>query len=155
MRITDIILKIYRYVATIKIKYGNTCTTTRTIIYADGMSQAKALLVASYGENSVLAIFRVTEDQLEEAAPNRTRLQAIPTLLPNAFKHDLAQKALVNQMKRNSLIVKPTIDDIEVARSDHEAEQKRVNHEYEQDQKWAAIRKRRFKKALNFSEKKP
>lgn len=126
--------------------YGKSSTTTRTIIYADGMSQARALLTAAYGDIAVVSLNRVTENQLSEAVPNRKQSQALPILLPNAYKHDTAQKALVNQMKQNSLRIKPTIDDLEAARGDFEAEQKRVNHEYEREQKWAAIRKRRLKK---------
>ena len=71
-----------------------------------------------------------------------------PKILPTQYTHALAQKALLNQMKRNALHVKPTIDDLRAARSDFEAEQKRVNREYEDalnDRvKWAAIRKRRL-----------
>jgi hypothetical protein len=69
----------------------------------------------------------------------------VTRLLPTEYAHDLAKKALLNQMKRNALQVKPTIDDLKVAQSDFEAEQKRVNREYENKQKWAEIRKRRLK----------
>jgi hypothetical protein len=79
-------------VATIKVKNGKSNTTTRTIIFADGMSQARALLVASYGENSVLAISRINDSKLDEAVPYRTtriptQTQAtkpIPSVLPTA-----------------------------------------------------------------------
>ncbi len=47
-------------------------------------------------------------------------------------------------MKRNALQVKPTIDDLKAAKSDLEAEQKRIDREYENKQKWAEIRKRRI-----------
>ncbi len=68
--------------ATIKVKRGKSNTTKRTIIYADGLSQARALLIASYGENSVLAISRITNIQLDETVPNRT----IPRLAPEPIQ---------------------------------------------------------------------
>ena len=143
MRITEIISNIYCYVATIKVKHGKSNTSTRTIIYADGMSQARALLVASYGENSVLAISRIYESQLDETVPNRTKVLKIPKVLPTTYKHKLAQKALLNQQKRNKLHVKPTIDDLRTANNELNIQQKRVNREYENKLKWAEIRKRR------------
>jgi hypothetical protein len=151
MRITEIISNIYCYVATIKVKHGKSNTTTRTIIYADGISQARALLVASYGENSVLAISRITDSKLDETVPNRTNArlapEPIPRVLPTTYTHKLAQNALVNQMKRNALHVKPTIDDLIAAQDKFEGEQKRIDREYDsalKDRyKWAEIRKRR------------
>ena len=147
MRITEIISNINCYVATIKVKHGKSNTTTRTIIFADGISQARALLIASYGENSVLAISRITDSQLDETVPNRTKALKIPKVLPAAYKLKLAQKALLNQLKRNKLHVKPTIDDLRVAKNELDVQQKRVNREYDEALKdrikWAEIRKRR------------
>ncbi len=151
MRITEIILNIYCYVATIKVKRGKSNTTKRTIIYADGLSQARALLIASYGENSVLAISRITNIQLDETVPNRTipRLapEPIQWILPKAYTQKLAQKVLINQMKRNALQVKPTIDDLRVAQDKFEGEQKRIDRAYDEalkdKEKWAEIRKRK------------
>ncbi len=147
MRITEIISNIYCYVATIKVKHGKSNSTTRTIIFADGISQARALLVASYGENSVLAISRIIDSQLDETVPNRTIPQPIPRVFPTTYKHKLAQKALLNQQKRNQLHVKPTIDDLRAANNELDVQQKRVNREYENEikdrEKWAEIRKRR------------
>ena len=146
MRITEIISTIYCYIATIKVKHGKSNTTTRTIIFADGMSQARSLIIASYGENSVLAISRVNDSQLDETVPNITIPQPIPRVLPTAYKHKLAQKSLLNQQKRNKLHVKPTIDDLRVAKSELDVQQKRLNREYENDikdrAKWDEIRKR-------------
>jgi hypothetical protein len=107
------------------------------------MSQARALLSALYGEENVVSVTRTTESQLSETVPNRTKPTLIPKILPTHYTHSLAQKALLNQMKRSALHVKPTIDDLKAARSDFEAEQKRVNREYEDKLKWAEIRRRR------------
>ena len=142
MRITEIVSNIYCYVATIKIQHGKSNTTTRTIIYADGISQARALLVACYGENAVLAISRITDSQLDETVPNRTKVLQTPKVLPTAYKHKLAQKALLNQLKRNKLHVKPTFDDLRAANNELDVQQKRMNREYKNQLKWAEIRKR-------------
>jgi hypothetical protein len=112
--------------------------------------QARALLVASYGENSVLAISRITDSQLDETVPNRTKVLQTPKVLPTAYKHKLGQKALLNQLKRNKLLVNPTIDDLRAAKSELNIQQKRMNREYENEikdrAKWAEIRKRRERK---------
>ena len=146
MRITEIISNIYCYVATIKVKHGKSSANTRTIIYADGVSQARLLLIASYGENSVLAISRITDSQLDETFPIRTIPQPIPRVLPSICKYKLAQNALVNQQKRNKLHVKPTIDNFRAAHNELDVQQKRVDREYEEAlkdrEKWTEIRKR-------------
>ncbi len=146
MRITEIISNIYCYVATINVKRGKSNTTTRTIIYADGMSQARALLVACYGENSVLTISHISDSKLDETASNITKVFHTSKVLPIAFKHKLVQKVLLNQKKRNKLHVKPTIDDLRVVNNELDAQQKRVNREYENEikdrAKWDEIRKR-------------
>ena len=94
-------------------------------------------------------VYGIIDSQLDETVPNRTKVLQTPKLLPKAYTHKLAQNALVNQMKRNSLKVKPTIDDLRAAQDKFEGEQKRVNREYEESlkdsEKWAAIRKRRLK----------
>jgi hypothetical protein len=140
-------------VATIKVKHGKSNTSTRTIIYADGMSQARALLSAVYGENSLLAISRINDSKLDETVPNGTtpRLapKPIPRILPTTYTHKLAQKALLNQLKRNKLHVRPTIDDLRAANDELDVQQKRVNREYDEvlkdRYKWAEIRKRSLK----------
>ena len=66
----------------------------------------------------------------------------------NAALFQLAQKSLLNQLKRNKLHVKSTIDDLRVANNDLDVQQKRVNREYESEiedrAKWAEIRKRKL-----------
>ena len=146
MRITEIISNIYCYLATIRVRLGKSNTTTRTIIYADSMSQARALLVTCHAENSVLAISRITDSKLEETVSNRTKVSHTSKVLPTTYKHELVQKVLLNKQKRNKLHVKPTIDDLRVANNELDAQQKRVNREYENEikdrAKWDEIRKR-------------
>jgi hypothetical protein len=147
MRITEIIKNIYCYAATIRAKQANSTLTVKTVIWANGILEAKALLSSMYGADSVVSVTRVTQDQLSEAVPNGTgpqaRLQAAPQLLPTAMKHNQAQRWLLAQMKRNAAQVKPTKHDLALAQDDFDIEQKRINLAYEKNLKWVAIRKKR------------
>ncbi len=151
MKITEIVNGIHFYVATVRIKRGKTTATAKTIIHAENATQARNLLSLMYGDDSVVSVSKVSESDLKETGTNRTAppqaSKPAPRILPNAYTHSLAKKALVNQMKRNALHVTPTIDDLRAAQSDFEAEQKRIDREYEEavnnKLKWAEIRKRR------------
>jgi hypothetical protein len=158
MKITEIVNGIHWYVATVRIKRGKTITTAKTIIYAENATQAKNLLSAMYGDNSVVSVRKVSKSELSEtnlnqAVLNRTTQRQAPEpvrrVLPTEYTRKLTQKALLNQMKRNALHVKPTIDDLRAAENDFETEQKRVNLSYAKALKdretWSAIRKRRLK----------
>ena len=146
MRITEIIKNIYCYAATIRAKQANSTLTAKTIIWANGILEARALLSAMYGADSVVSVTRVTQDQVSESVPNgarpQVRLQAAPQLLPKALKHNQAQRALLAQMKQKSLRIKPTNHDLTLAQDDFDIEQKRINLEYENALKWAEIRTR-------------
>lgn len=142
MKISEIFENINCYLAIIKLQSNKTNTTAKTVIYADGLYQAKALLTLMYGDGSVLSITRLTEKQIHEAVTANAQSQSISTLLPTSYKHNLAKKALLRLMKRNSLKIKPTIDDLKSAYSDFDTEQKRVNREYENKLKWSEIRNR-------------
>ena len=151
MKITEIVNGMHCYVATVRIKRGKTATTAKTIIYAENATQARNLLSAMYGDNSVVSVNKISESDLNETVLNRAKSNFVSQVLPTEYAHDLAKKALLNQMKRNALQVKPTVDDLRAAQSDFEAEQKRVNREYEEAvydrAKWAGIRKRRLSRA--------
>ena len=156
MKITEIVNGIHCYVATVRAKSGKTTVTAKTIIFAENATQARNLLTAMYGDDSVVSVNKVSESDLNEtnlpkAVPNRTIPRAdekpVPRVLPTAYTKKLAQDALVNQMKRNALHVRPTIDDLRIAQDKFETEQKRIDREYEEAAndryKWAEIRKRR------------
>ena len=146
MRITEIIKNIYCYAAVIRAKQANTTLTVKTVIWANGILEARTLLAAMYGADSVVSVTRVTQDQLSEAVPNGTGPQATPKptpqLLPTAMKHNQAQRWLLAQMKRNATQVKPTKHDLALAQDDFDIEQKRINLAYEKNLKWATLRKR-------------
>ena len=166
MKITEIVNAVHCYVATVRAKRGKTTTTVKTIIHAENATQARNLLSLMYGDESVVSVTKVNESDLHEtylnqAVPNRTtapqaprpaQTQApkpVPRILPTAYTHKLAQNALLAQMKRNALHVKPTIDDLRAAQDKFEGEQKRIDRDYDEAMKdrykWAEIRKRRLK----------
>jgi hypothetical protein len=142
MKIIEILENIHCYLAIIKLQSNKTNTTAKTIIYADGLFQAKELLSSMYGENSVISIARLTEKQIHEAVTANVQTQSISTPLPTRYKHNLAKKNLLRLMKRNSLKIKPTIDDLKSASNELDVQQKRVNRDYENKFKWDEIRNR-------------
>ena len=162
MKITEIVSGVHSYVATVRVKRGKTTTTAKTIIHAESITQARNLLSLMYGDDSVVSVSKVSESDLNETSvnqvvPNRTTPRPsqtqvpklIPRVLPTAYTHKLAQNALITQMKRNALQVKPTIDDLRAAQDKFETEQKRIDRAYDEAlkdrEKWAEIRKRRLR----------
>ena len=144
MKITEILDNIHCYLALIIIRNRSSNVSVKTVIYADGLFQAKALLTSMYGENTVISITRVSEKYIHEDVAANTQSKSLSSPLPTSYKHNLAKKALLRLMKRNSLKIKPTIDDLRSASDDYDAEQKRINGEYENKLKWDEIRKRRL-----------
>jgi hypothetical protein len=145
MKVIEIVNGIHCYVATVRIKRGKSTTTAKTIIFAENPTHARNLLTAMYGDNSVVSVSKVSESDLNETVLKRAKSNLVSQVLPTEYAHDLAKKAMLNQIKQSAPHVKPTIDDLKAAQSDFEIEQKRVNREYENKQKWAEIRKRRLK----------
>ena len=77
MKITEIVNGVHSYVATVRIKRGKTTATAKTIIHAESITQARNLLSAMYGDNSVGSVSKVcqsdlNETQLNQAVPNGT-----------------------------------------------------------------------------------
>ncbi len=145
MKISEIVANIYLYSATIRIKRENLCAMAKTVIFADGMPQAKALLTSAYGEGSVISINRIFESELIEAAKHFIK----PRIVPGIYKHDLLRKKLLQQVKLDAMRVMPTTADIDAARNEFETQQKRMGLEYakavKDKQKWAEIRKCRLR----------
>ncbi len=147
MRIDEVISGINRYLATVRVKRGKSSMTVRTVVFADGISQARAMLSEIFDDCNVMSVSRISDAEINETSLVSADQIINPRVFPNRYKRDLAQKLLLQQLKRNAMIVRPTADDLEAARSDFEAEQKRVDREYEKwaeaKVKWAAVRKRR------------
>ena len=158
MKITEIVNGVYCYLAIVRSKRGKTISTAKTIIYAESTAQARNLLSLLYGDDSVISVSKVSKSDLNETSVNQfvanqtTTPQAtkpISRILPTAYKDILAKKALLRLMKRNSLKIKPTVDDLKSAYNDFDAEQKRVNGEYENKLKWDEIRYRNKSRRSN------
>ena len=150
MRIDEVISGINRYLATVRVKRGKSSTTVKTVVYADGISQARAMLSEIFDDSNVMAVSRISDTEINEAGIASPDQIINPRVFPNRYKHDIAQRALLQHLKRNAMIVRPSADDLKAARSDFEAEQKRVDREYEkwaeEKLKWIEIRKRRLRK---------
>ncbi len=148
MRINEIVCGISGFLATIRVKRGKSSMTVKTIVYADGISQARAMLSKIFDDSNIISVSRISDAEINEASLVSAEKIINPRVFPNRYKRDLAQKLLLQQLKRNAMIVRPTADDLKAARSDFEAEQKRVDREYEkwaEDKlKWAEIRKKRI-----------
>ncbi len=140
---------IERYLATVRVKRVKSSMTVKKIVYADGISQARAVLSEIFDDSNVMSVLRISDAEINESGLVSPDQITNPRVFPNRYKRDFAQKLLLQQLKRNAMIVRPTADDLEPALSEFEAEQKRVDREYEnwaEDKlKWAEIRKRRFK----------
>jgi hypothetical protein len=148
VRINEIVCGISGFLATIRVKRGKSSMTVKTIVYADGISQARAMLSKIFDDSNIISVSRISDAEINEASLVSAEKIINPRVFPNRYKRDLAQKLLLQQLKRNAMIVRPTADDLKAARSDFEAEQKRVDREYEkwaEDKlKWAEIRKKRI-----------
>lgn len=155
MKITEVVAGIYGYVVTLRAYEGKFPAALKTILFASGIAHARAVAVALYGEGNVVAVNPINERKISEVSQSAATLCQSPRIVPTQYTRSLTRRALVDQMKRNVLHVKPTADDLRAAQEEFEAEQKRVNREYqdalEDRYKWAQIRKRRLKKSGDFS----
>ena len=148
LKIDEIMSGIGRYLATVRVKRGKSSMTVKTVVFADGISQARAMLSEIFDDSNVMSVSRISDAEINETSLVSPDQIINPRVFPNRYKRDVAQKLLLQQLKRNAMIIRPTTDDLEAARSDFEAEQKRVDREYEKwaedNLKWAEIRNRRL-----------
>jgi hypothetical protein len=56
MKAKEFLEKINKYSDRVKVKVGGNSTTVNTVVFADNTSQARALLQAAYGDNSVVSL---------------------------------------------------------------------------------------------------
>ena len=159
MRYFEIAIPFKIFIATVRIKLNNSSSTNRTTIQAESSSSALLLLSRLYGVGNVLSLSEVVKEspktdqiQLEQvfSAPSyptqcapRKIAQTLPSLpkskrvpraisskpIPTQIKHKRIQDKLTKQFMRQSNFVKPTSDDIQIAKSRAETMQKRVDLE--------------------------
>ncbi len=146
MRFYEIQSNMYCYAATVRAKQGKSSTIAKTVLFADGFAQAKALLQAMYGENSIVSLNRISDEHLSE---DDEKKRIVPRIVPSIYKHDLLRKKLLQQVKLDAMRVMPTTADISAAKNEFETQQKRMDLEYakavKEKQKWADVRKRRLR----------
>lgn len=75
-----------------------------------------------------VAQIQSSQVQQQRKRPRKRRLST--RAIADPIKHDLVQDRLTNQFMRQSNIVKPTIDDISIAKSRADTAQKRVDLEF-------------------------
>jgi hypothetical protein len=56
MLIAEVISTLHTYTATVRVNVGGGALLVRTQVHADGMTQARALLLHLYGAGNVLAV---------------------------------------------------------------------------------------------------
>jgi hypothetical protein len=142
MKITEIVNGISAYQATVRVKRGKSSMTVKTVVYADGISQARTMLSEIFDDSSVMSVSRICDAEINETSLVSADQIINPRVFPNQHKTNIAQKLLLKQLKQDALQVKPTIHDLKATQSDFEAEQKRVDREYENKLKWGEIRRR-------------
>jgi hypothetical protein len=157
MRLHEFSNPLKHYLATVRVVLHGTSSTVRTTITADTAIDAKKLLAAIVGDNNVLSISHIVSEapltdqiqreqairpqtvcrraqprkiaQIQPLAPTTKNAQrpisAEP--IPNQIKHKLIQDKLTRQYMRQLNIVKPTSDDIRIAKNRAATQQKRVD----------------------------
>ena len=72
-----------------------------------------------------------SEESIQTQHPKRKLAQISAEPIPNQIKHKLIQDKLTKQLMRHSNIVKPTSDDIRIAKNRAESALKRTDLEYQ------------------------
>ena len=161
MKINEVCSPLKRYLATVRVVTKSGSATARTEIKSDSASNAFMMLTRIYGLGNVVTLseivcesLRSTEIQLEAPISSRVvqrvqlpqrgaqkrsyvgrrSVQLTPSArpIPDALKHHKIQQELTRQFVRQSNIVRPTSDDIRIAKTNAETELKRVDLEYRQ-----------------------
>lgn len=78
---------------------------------------------------------------VKQKQPQQRKVSIQP--IPNQIKHKLIQNRLTKQLMRQSNIVKPTTDDIKIARNRVETELKRSDLDYQREMNRALLRQMR------------
>ena len=159
MKINEVCSPLKRYLATVRVVTKSGSATARTEIRSDSASNAYMMLTRIYGLGNVINLseivcesLRSTQIQLEAPISSRvvqrvqqpqkgalkrsyqarTAVQRLPSArpIPDAIKHHKIQQQLTRQFVRQSNIVRPTSDDIRIAKTNAETELKRADLEY-------------------------
>jgi len=159
MKINEVCSPLRRYLATVRVVTKSGSATARTEIKSDAASNAFMMLTRIYGLGNVVNLseivcesLRSTQIQLEAPISSRAvqrvqqpqrdaqkrsyvgrrSVQRLPSARPIAdpIKHHKIQQQLTRQFVQQSNIVRPTSDDIRIAKTNAETELKRADLEY-------------------------
>ena len=164
MKINEVCSPLKRYLATVRVVTNSGSATARTEIKSDSASNAFMMLTRIYGLGNVINLSEIVCESLRskeiqlEALPTlptvqrshlpqsgaltrsyqaRRAVQRLPSARPIAdpIKHHKIQQQLTRQFVRQSNIVRPTSDDIRIAKTNAETELKRADLEYRKREK--------------------
>jgi len=159
MKINEVCSPLKRYLATVRVVTKSGSATARTEIKSDAATNAFMMLTRIYGLGNVINLSEIVSEslrstQIQRDAPissrvvqrvqqpqrgelkrsyqARTAVQRLPSARPIAdpIKHQKIQQQLTRQFVQQSNIVRPTSDDIRIAKTNAETELKRVDLEY-------------------------
>ena len=159
MKINEVCSPLKRFLATVRVVTKSGSATARTEIKSDSASNAVMMLTRIYGLGNVVTLSEIFSEslkstQIQREAPISSRVvqrshlpqsgalkrsyqarravQRLPSARPIAdpIKHHKIQQELARQFVRQSNIVRPTSDDIRIAKANAETELKRVDLEY-------------------------
>jgi hypothetical protein len=106
----------------IKNEQARTCQIQQEAVIQDQSIQT---------EQQVPRVAHVQKSQIQQQRTQRRKVSALP--IPDQVKHRLVQGRLTQQFMRQSNIVKPTSDDIRIARERVATELKRVDLDHQRD----------------------
>ena len=161
MKINEVCSPLKRFLATVRVVTKSGSATARTEIKSDSASNAVMMLTRIYGVGNVVTLSEIFSESLKSTQIQREALPTLPTVqrshlpqsgalkrsyqarravqrMPSArpiadpIKHHKIQQELTRQFVRQSNIVRPTSDDIRIAKANAETELKRVDLEYRQ-----------------------
>lgn len=71
MKINDIVSGISGFLATVRVRRGRSNVTVKTIVFADGISQARAMLSEISDDSNLISVSRINDDKLRETRLSR------------------------------------------------------------------------------------
>ena len=101
-------------------------------IVCESLRSTQIQLEAPISSRVVQRVQQPQKSALTRSYTGRRSVQRLPSArpIPDALKHQKIQQQLTRQFVRQSNIVRPTSDDIRIAKANAETELKRVDLEY-------------------------
>lgn len=112
MKINEVISKLNTYIATVRVIMRDTSMTARTMIAADSLQQARAMLTRTYGDGNVLNINQVMaeDEEMTEAtktlSPQELQVQSLAKKAEDYKQQEKALKARQQMAKAQQNLMK-------------------------------------------------